>query len=620
MSGMGPQLMRRTVAVGVAIAALASLPSCTSSGGCSPDLAGLPSVARVWDEVNLDAIRRDFPAPTVHARNLFHLSVAMWDAWAAFDPDATGYVVDEQHEAEDVGSAREEAISHAAYRVIAARYADTAGSEDTLAQAETTMEDLCLSTDVVTTDGDSPAALGNRIAHEVLAYGLTDGSNEAEDYVDDGYEPVNPPLSPRVPGTDLTDPNRWQPLDLDQAIGQNGVPLEDGVQAFVGSQWGSVRSFALPADPDGLPLDPGDPPYLGDPATDAAYKASALEVLRFSSLLDPRGAPTIDISPGAVGDNTVGADDGDGYEVNPVTGEAYAPNLVNQGDFGRVVAEYWADGPASETPPGHWNTLANATSDQAEELRVGGEGPTVDRLEWDVKLYLALNGALHDAAVASWGAKRHYDYVRPISMIRHLAQNGQSTDPALPSYSRLGLPLEAGLAEVATVASARPGGRHGAAGAEPGEVVVRTWTGAPGEEGLAGVDWIRAVEWVTYQLPTFVTPSFAGYTSGHSTFSRAGAEILAAFTGSEYFPGGLDEWTVPAGDLEFEDGPTEDVTLQWARYADAADQAGLSRLYGGIHVRADDLNGRLMGRDVAQRGWARAQEFYAGTADPVTAD
>src|SRR5690606_32781503 len=106
---------------------------------------------------------------------------------------------------------------------------------------------------------------------------------------------------------------------------------------------------------------------------------------------------------------------------------------------------------------------------------------------------------------------------------------------------------------------------------------------------------IPAVAWVPYQQPTFVTPAFAGYVSGHSTFSHASAEVLTAMTGSAHFPGGLGTWTVPAGSFAFERGPERDVVLQWATYADAADQAGISRLYGGIHVRSDDLAGRVMG-------------------------
>jgi hypothetical protein len=132
------------------------------------------------------------------------------------------------------------------------------------------------------------------------------------------------------------------------------------------------------------------------------------------------------------------------------------------------------------------------------------------------------------------------------------------------------------------------------------------------------VRWIRAVEWVPYQAPTFVTPSFQGYVSGHSTFSRAAAEVLTSFTGSAFFPGGLSEWTTEPGSLKVEAGPTQAVTLQWATYYDAADQAGLSRLYGGIHVSADDLTGRKIGSECGKAAWSQARQYYDGRAAPIT--
>jgi hypothetical protein len=144
---------------------------------------------------------------------------------------------------------------------------------------------------------------------------------------------------------------------------------------------------------------------------------------------------------------------------------------------------------------------------------------------------------------------------------------------------------------------------------------VRAWTGTPEdpETDVAGVDWILAADWVPYQRPTFVTPSFAGYVSGHSTFSRAAAEVLTAITGSELFPGGLGEFRIEPDSLEFEAGPDDEVVLQWATYADASDEAGISRLYGGIHVRADDLRGREIGFECGRDAWALAQRYYDGT-------
>ncbi len=577
------------------------------------------SVARRWDEALLDAIRRALPAPTVHARNLFHTSVAMWDAWAAYDTTADGYLVQERQAAADVGAARNEAISYAAYRVLTARYLGAVGGDESISAFADVMDDLCYPLDVTTTVGDTPAAVGNRIAAAVLAHGLTDGSNEADGYADPAYEPVNPPLVVAEAGGSMVDPDRWQPLQLEHMISQNGIPLVNGVQQAIGPHWGHVTGFGIPeGGPSGVPFDPGPPPRLSDERTADVLKMQVLEVIRNSSRLDPRLGRTIDISPGAVGNNPPGTNDGHGRAENPVTGQAYAPNVVNEGDFGRVLAEFWADGPKSETPPGHWNVIANDVSDAlAPDLRVAGTGPTVDRLEWDTKLYLALNGAVHDAAIAAWGLKGHYDSARPISLIRYMGGLGQSSDPAAPGYHPDGLPLEPGLVEVITPDSAAPGGAHAALAGHEGEVAIRAWAGNPADPKteLGGVEWILATAWIPYQLPTFVTPSFPGYTSGHSTFSRAAAEVLTRMTGSEFFPNGLGSVTKAAGSLGFEAGPTTDVTLQWATYADAADQAGQSRLWGGIHIGADDLAGRRIGAECGQAAWIVAERYFAGRAD-----
>jgi hypothetical protein len=609
-------------ALGVAIVVAGAVivrVSSTNEPACEPATAHPGwSIARQWDESLLGAIRRALPAPTVHARNLFHVSAAMWDAWAAYDPDASGYFIDEKLTADDVTAARNETISYAAYRVLEHRYLDSVGGTDSVLAFDQLMRDLCYPIGFTSTEGDSPAALGNRIAAEVIDFGLTDGSNEADGYKGD-YEPVNPPLVVAGSGkVEMTDPNRWQPLQLEHMISQNGIPVEDGVQRFIGPHWGHVTGFALPDGGEGgLPLDPGDPPLLGDPASDQAFKDAAVEVIRLSGLLDPSGAETIDISPGALGANPLGTNDGHGHDVDPATGEPYEPNLVNQADFARVLAEFWADGPNSETPPGHWNVVANTVSDAPGfEFRIGGTGPEVDRLEWDVKLYFALNGAVHDAAIAAWGAKGYYDYARPISMIRYMGGLGQSSDPEGPAYHPDGLPLVPGLVEVVTEATTSPGQRHEALAGHEGEIAVLAWTGISEdpETQAGGADWILATQWVPYQKSTFVTPAFAGYVSGHSTFSRAAAEVLTGITGSEYFPGGMSEWTIPAGSLEFESGPTQDVVLQWATYYDAADQAGISRLYGGIHVAADDFAGRQIGAVCGQAAWADALRYYRGVA------
>ncbi len=612
------------VAGALTTAALVAVGGGASDDDCTRTADPGWSVARHWNEAALAAIRSDFPSPTVHARNLYHSSVAMWDAWAAYDPAARPVLVDVTTSAEASSSAastvdaREEAMSYAAYRVLVERYLASPGAEEAITGLDELMGALCYDIDDEETVGDAPSAVGNRIAAEILATTLDDGSREADDYVDPDYAPVNDPLVVDRAGTVMVDPNRWQPLELAEMVAQNGLPLTENVQSFVGPHWGSVEGFALaPADQRGVVIDPGPPPYLGDATTDAEFKEATNEILRYSSLLDPASPETIDLSPATLGNTPLGTYEPAGHASNPSTGEPYERNDVSLADYGRVVAEYWADGPQSETPPGHWNSIANRASDSLEELgelRIAGRGPAVDRLEWDAKLYLALNGALHDAAVAAWGLKGHYDYARPISMIRHQAGRGQSSDPDGPSYDPDGLLLEDGLVEVITEESSARGERHQHLADHVGQIAVHTWRGEPTDESQAGgVGWIRAVAWAPYQRSTFVTPSFAGYVSGHSTFSRAGAEILTAITGDEYFPGGLATWTVAAGGLEFEAGPTDDVVLQWATYRDAADEAGLSRLYGGIHVRADDLAGRRLGAEVGRAAWDHARTFYGPT-------
>ena len=439
------------------------LPACSSSApayevaDCSRADLGGRSVARVWDEATLSLIRQVIPAPTVHARNLFHTSAAMWDAWAAYDPVADGYFVTEKLDADDATAAREAALSFAAYRILLWRYATVSDLPTAAEQLDAVMASLCYRTDFEVLDGDDPAALGNRIARRVIDFGADDGALEDLRYEDPSYRPANDPMIVADPGTTMRDPNAWQPLSLGLQISQNGLVIPGAEQTFIGPHWGHVTSFALPESPTGTPIDPGPPPRLGDPTTDAAFKEAAVEVIRLSSELDAGDGVTIDIAPDALGDNTLGANDGDGHDVNPITGQAYEPEVVDRADYGRVIAEYWADGPDSETPPGHWNLLANAITDMPGfERRFGGEGPVVDPLEWDVKTYFALNGALHDAAIAAWGLKSFYDSVRPISMIRHMGGLGQSSDPSAPSFATDGLPLVPGLIEVVSASPARP--------------------------------------------------------------------------------------------------------------------------------------------------------------------
>lgn len=616
------------------------------------------SVARQWNEAHLEAIRRDFARPTVHARTLFHAAVAMYDAWAAYDNTATTFLLGKTvggftcpfqgiRPPVNVTAARNEAISYAAYRVLTQRFKNSPGSQPALTRFYSLLtalgyNELNTSTDYAT---GSAAALGNYIGQKIIEFGWQDGANEQNDYGSVHYEPLNPPLITLLPGNPtLVDPNRWQPLTLDVFIDQAGNVIRGSTPKFVSPEWGQVTPFALTKaerriyQRDGslyyVYHDPGPPPYLDTLDTNGelpqAYKWAFTLVPIWQSHHDPTDGVKLDISPAGLGNNVVlpqtlsemrnfynlyeGGDAGKGRALNPRTGQPYKPQIVARGDYTRVLAEFWADGPASETPPGHWFTILNYVSDHPSfEKRFKGQGPILDDLEWAVKAYLALGGAVHDAAITAWGIKGWYDYIRPISVIRWMAARGQSSAPNSPRYSPAGIPLIPGYIEVVQAGDplAALDRRN------IGKIKLYSWRAhdyIPNPDtDVAGVGWILAEEWWPYQRPTFVTPPFAGYISGHSTFSRAAAEVMTLLTGDEFFPGGMGEFLARKNAfLVFEEGPSADLTLQWATYRDASDQCSLSRLWGGIHPPIDDIPGRWLGRKIGINAFAQAERYFSG--------
>ncbi len=220
-------------------------------------------------------------------------------------------------------------------------------------------------------------------------------------------------------------------------------------------------------------------------------------------------------------------------------------------DEQKAISEYWSDGPFTVQSPGHWLTFAKFVSERDRHT-----------LSDDVKMFFALSNALFDAGIAAWDAKRAWDSVRPISAIRFLYA-GQK---------------------------------------------IRAW-GGPGQ----GTQEIDGSHWRPYQLESSPTPPFPDYVSGHSAYSAAAAEVLLLWTGSDRFGG---SYVFPAGGSRIERGitPAGPVTLRWKTFTEAADQAGLSRRYGGIHFKAADWAGRLLGRLVAVECWTLAQKYFDGTA------
>ncbi|MEL6251954.1 MAG: DUF6851 domain-containing protein [Bacteroidota bacterium] len=622
------------------------------------------SVARKWNEVLLEAIRNDFARPTVHARNLFHSSVAMYDAWAVFEDGAETYFLGKNLHSfplefedfpytGDIQEARETAISFAMARIIKYRFQNSPGAVETTNRVDSLMAALGYDVNDISVayQTGNPVALGNYIGQGLINYGKTDGSNEEEDYRNEYYVPLNFPMDPNDQGNPyITDPNRWQPLTFQIFIDQSGNPIPGDVPPFLSPEWGKVLPFAL--NRSDLTIyekfgtdfyvyhDPGPPPFLpternNNDYTD--YQWGFEIVALWSSHLDPSDGVMWDISPGALGNTNIdefpqtiadlpnfykeieGGDIGTGHALNPATGQPYEPQIVPRGDYARVLAEFWADGPDSETPPGHWFTILNYVSDHPDLVkRFEGQGDILDDLEWDVKTYLTLGGAMHDAAISAWGIKGYYDYVRPVSALRLMIARGQASDPNDENYDPNGIELTPGLVELVRAGDPLEGIQQ----QNIGKIKIKAWRGPDfildPDTSTAGVGWILGENWWPYQRPSFVTPNFAGYVSGHSTYSRAASEVLTMFTGDPFFPGGVGEFVAKKDEfLVFEDGPSQDIILQWATYRDASDQTSLSRIWGGIHPPADDIPGRLIGEKVGLDAFTKAKNLFQGVENPA---
>jgi hypothetical protein len=231
----------------------------------------------------------------------------------------------------------------------------------------------------------------------------------------------------------------------------------------------------------------------------------------------------------------------------------YSANLT---DTQKVIAQYWEDGPGTETPPGHWCVFAQWLSRRDRHS-----------LDTDAKVFFGLANALLDASITAWDAKRQWNSVRPITAVRWL-KKGQ---------------------------------------------LIQAWGGP-----YQGTKTIRGEDWLPYQRANFVTPAFPEYLSGHSTFSAAAAMLLKTATGSDTF--GMSV-TIAAGSSTVEPRtatqpgvPAAPVTLSWKSFTAAADQAGISREYGGIHFNDGDFEARQAGEDVGLLVWSKAEGYFNGKA------
>ncbi len=454
----------------------------------------MDTISVKWTHAALEAIRhigavgvgvdRNRIGPPMVARSLALLHTAIYDTWAVHDAQALPVRLGTARVSGATETQIEKAIGHAAHSVLKDQFPSEAATFDAMLASQGSAPSS-------STDPTTPEGLGNLAAKAVLTHAHNDGANQAGFYADTtGFAPVNMPMHVTTPArpSDILQPDRWQPLAYADGAGAVKVP------GFIGPQWQNVRPFAL--------------------SSAGQFRPSAPAALTSQAFLD-QARHVVEVQ--------------DKLTVKH-----------------KVIAEYWADGPSSELPPGHWQLFAAFVSQR--------DGHT---LAQDVKMFFAVATAIHDAAIATWECKRYYDYVRPVTAIRHLYRGKR----------------------------------------------IRGWTGTT-EATIDGEAWRP------YQVSTFPTPPFPEFTSGHSAFSMAAAEALCRFTGSDAFGGSYTQ-PVPLR-VEPTLASAAGTVLSWSTFSAAAQEAGESRLYGGIHFYEGNVAGLAMGRKVGAQAFDRAQAYWTG--------
>ncbi|GAC1418222.1 MAG: hypothetical protein NVSMB62_09770 [Acidobacteriaceae bacterium] len=458
-----------------------------------------------WNDAALIAVRHTHPGPPMAARMIAITNTCMYDAWVAYSGRAVGTQLGDslrRPPKERSLDNKNEAISFAAFRALSDLFPSEIIPTFQPLMVSMGYDPANLSLDITT-----PAGIGNVACNAVLSFRHHDGANQLGDlhpgaYSDyTGYAPMNAASTLPVSAASVVYPDHWQPLIYDD--GATAPTPHIITQSFVGAQWSKVTPFALTsANQFGTLEAQMGPALFGSPE----YRKQADQLIQISA------------------------------------------NLT---DKQKMIAEYWANGPRSELPPGHWCLFAEFISRRDHH--------SVDQ---DARMFFAVTNAILDASIASWSSKRTFDSVRPVT--------------AIP-YLYFGQPIKA-------------------------------WVPFHGTQTIDGS------EWTPYQRSTFPTPPFPEYISGHSTFSAAAAEVLRSFTGSTDFG---DSVTFAAGSSVTEPGivPATAITLTWDTFLDAANEAGISRRYGGIHFEAGDLAGREVGRRVGAQAWQKATTYFNPYSD-----
>jgi len=446
-----------------------------------------------WNQLALDLCTAASRGPTISSRVYALVNAALYDAWAAFDKEAQGSIVDLQRPLGQPSEVRTvAAMATAAHDVLvsvgATLFAGGILPTNLLQRADAL---LLQAFEALPSSwrGQRAAAvaqdIGQQVGAGINAWANLDGANQAGNYTDTtGYTPAASVFDPNAPIPTID--SNWQPLTNAAGVTQKALT----------PHWGQVVPFAIGS---GAALVPDSilTPYDANGQLNPAFVAELNQVLNFSM------------------------------------------NLTAEQ---KAIAEFWEQGPGSSFPPGLWMAFTNQL--------IGGQSMG---LEQAMKLSFGVSQALFDASIAAWATKYTFDSVRPITAMRQLYFN-QSVGPD-------GMPLS-------------------------------DWRGAP----------ILGQEWQPYQNPNALTPNFPDLPSGHSTYSTAAAGVLRNLLGSNVFGQSV---TLADSASRFDPngfdgvaGSGDPITLSWATFSQAAEQAGLSRLLGGIHFNDGNLQGQIIGAQV----------------------
>lgn len=305
------------------------------------------NVVVLWNQAILTAIQNTRTSPPVAARALAIMHTCMFDAWATYDEVALGTRLGGSLRRPKIE--RTDANKEKAVSFAAYRALDDLFPGQRTANMDPLMHALGFNPSEASEDVRTPSGIGNNACRAVLDFRHGDGANQLGDLHPGAYSDYTG-FTPANTAEVLNDQNRWQPLLV------NGTP-----QRWLLPHWAMVTPFALTSGAQLRDVVLADGP--------ARYPSPGY----WKQVFD-----VVDLS-------------------------------AHLGDREKVIAEYWADGASTVTPPGHWMVFAQHISSRDHH-----------GLDQDIKFFFILANALMDASIAAWDAKRCTDLIRPVSVVRVL--------------------------------------------------------------------------------------------------------------------------------------------------------------------------------------------------------